>query len=143
MKYILILIIIVIFTIGCTKNTTESTTRVQDAMEQITPVEEVFSGYLMDVTCGTSGKGLDGANVVTNPQEHTIHCLDICAPSGFGIMVPNEDGETFSFIKFDSSGTNLANNILETLNEGDSTAISVKGFYKDNIISVSELNPIN
>ncbi len=111
----------------------------EPAKEDISPVEQEFTGYLVDVTCGLTGSGLDGANLVINPDDHTKHCLEVCAASGFGVMLKNDDGETFRFVKFDDIGNNLSNEILSTMTEDTSAYVTVKGFLEDNIISVSQL----
>ena len=111
----------------------------EDAM----PAPVIFTGYLVDVNCGTTGKGLDGSNIVTGPEEHTKHCLEVCAASGFGISILNSDGETYKFIKFDSNGTALSAKILEMLGDDQSAKISVKGVLENNMITVEEIELIN
>ncbi len=117
----------------------EGETETEPAKEDISPVAEEFTGYLVDVTCGLNGSGLDGANLVVNPDDHSKHCLEVCAASGFGVMLKNNDGETFRFVKFDEMGNNLSNEILSTMTEDTSAFVTVKGYIEENIIIVFEL----
>ncbi len=131
-------LIIVFF--ACTKTGNETITSTDEIVqEEAAPVVEEFTGYLVDVTCGLTGKGLDGANLVTNPDDHTMHCLEACAASGFGVMLENSDGETFKFVKFDGMGNNLSNEILSNMTENTSAFVTARGYIEDNIIAVSEL----
>jgi len=137
-KFLYILFALIIGFFGCTKTGNESNTSIDvPVKEEIVPVEQEFTGYLADVTCGSTGKGMDGSNLVTNPEEHTKHCLEVCAASGFGIMLKNDDGETYRFVKFDDKGNNLSNESLNMMEEGQSINITVKGYIENNIISVS------
>jgi hypothetical protein len=138
MRFIIILSVIVIFTFNYTITWAEGTAEAeQESAAKEEPALEIFTGYLVDVTCGTTGRGMDGSNLVTNPEEHTKHCLEVCAASGFGIMILNRDEETYRFVEFDSKGTSIAGGILEMLSEGQSAKITVTGVLENNVISVS------
>jgi hypothetical protein len=98
-----------------------------------------YSGYLVDVTCGTMGKGIDGSNLATNPEDHTLHCLEVCAASGFGVMTYNEDVETYYFIPFDDAGNEDALAIMNSMTEDTSIPIMVTGVLNDGVLDVNEL----
>ena len=76
------------------------------------------SGYLIDLFCwGLEGHvALDGADLDTNPQAHSVHCMrdvQVCRDGGFGILRMDElsnssCGAYDLAYTFDDVGTQLA-----------------------------------
>ena len=93
--FFLLLILSIVNLTSCKKNTS-MTKEVQPA-----PMQQQFSGYLMDVTCGTSPTGIamDKTNVINAPQDHSVKCLKVCENSGFGMMTKNMDNNKYKFTK--------------------------------------------
>jgi hypothetical protein len=62
---------------------------------------EMFTGYLADNLCIDHGVAADGANMKTNPEDHTVHCalIEPCIDSGFAVMVKNGSGEFTGSLK--------------------------------------------
>lgn len=94
-----------------------------------------FSGYLMDVTCGTSGVGLDKTDVKKSPQDHTVACLQVCEASGYGIMIYDSNLGFYKFSKFDDKGNELAKELLKNTKKEKGIEIDITGSWgEDNII---------
>lgn len=55
-----------------------------------------FRGYLADILCVDLIIAVDGANMITNPQGHSVGCalLPPCAASGFTILSKPSPGQT-------------------------------------------------
>lgn len=53
-------------------------------------------GFLADIYCIKSGKAKDGANMITNPEDHSAHCaaLTVCVPDGYTILTAPTSGQT-------------------------------------------------
>ena len=139
---IIILIVFVLVLNGCTGENKKSMESDADNQESIvTPETAVrdFYGYLVDVTCGLTGKGLDGAVLAVNPENHTKHCLEACAASGFGIMTKTEDNESYRFIKFDGKGNKISAELLNKITDDTPARITATGTFEDGIISIESI----
>jgi len=98
-----------------------------------------YSGFLMDVTCGTSGVGLDKSDVKNSPQDHTVGCLKACEASGYGIMIKDGNLGFYKFTKFDAKGNELAIELLKKTTKKKGIEIDIKGVRGDNDIAVTSL----
>jgi hypothetical protein len=97
-----------------------------------------YAGYLMDSACGVPGKGMDGADVVHSPQDHTQACLVDCAASGYGISV--KDGMVYRYIPFDKAGSDLANRtILQKTSRTRGVSIEVEGTLSGGVLTVRSI----
>jgi hypothetical protein len=136
-----VLIFTAILTMSCAKKDTDMSDSDSSSETSRNDMDDTvsYAGYLVDVTCGTMGKGMDGANLATNPEDHTLHCLEVCAASGFGVMTYNEDVETYYFIPFDDSGNEDALAVMNSMTEDMAIPITVTGVLNDGILSVTEL----
>jgi hypothetical protein len=74
-----------------------------------------YRGWFVDRLCAVKGRGADGIDLKTSPQNHTVGCalMPPCIASGYGIYVDKGDG-SFDFYKLDKTGSDLALNILKT-----------------------------
>lgn len=92
-----------------------------------------LSGYVVDAMCaqGMVKKG----NVMERAAKHTKECAleDNCAASGFGIM---SDGK---YIKFDSHGNELAQNLLQKTEKDTALAVQVTGKMEGDKLAVASL----
>ena len=135
-KLILVLSLIFVFSLSSCKKTEAANTSAQPAA-----VQQEFTGYLMDVTCGTSatGKAMDKSDVLNSPKDHTVACLLACEKSGFGIMTKGNGDAVYKFTKFDDNGTKLSSDLLHKTTKKNGMSISVKGTLGNNIIMVSSI----
>jgi hypothetical protein len=64
-----------------------ATTRLFNATE-VWGATITVTGIIADIFCVDRVLALDGANMIQNPDDHTIHCLilDQCIPGGFTIL---------------------------------------------------------
>jgi hypothetical protein len=102
---------------------------------------EMFTGYLADNLCIDHGVAADGANMKTNPEDHTVHCalIEPCIDSGFAVMVKNGSGE-FDVYKLDKKGNKMAVQFLEELEREDDINVQITGSLKAGRIRVKEIN---
>lgn len=102
---------------------------------------EEFTGYLADNRCIDKGVSADGANMKTNPEDHTVMCalMQPCIDSGFAVMVKNGSGE-FDVYKLDKKGNKMAVEFLEELDRGDDINVQITGSLKAGRIMVKEIN---
>ncbi len=102
----------------------------------------VWSGYLADKLCATTANGIsaDGANMKTNPENHTVACLlqDPCVKSGYGIMLKGKDG-TYSFVKFDKQGDEKALALAKSTKRQNGMYVEVSGKKSKKSIIVSSI----
>lgn len=87
-----------------------------------------FTGYLSDVACATKGIAVDGTNLATHPEKHTVACMKSpgCMASGYGILIKAKTGE-YTFVKFDQKGNEMAKKLLETTKKTNNVKIKVQG----------------
>lgn len=102
----------------------------------------VYEGYLMDVFCGASGKGMDGSDVVNAPWDHTTECLVMCESGGYGLSV--KEGDAFVFIHFADGQSN--EKAIALIGETDrlmDNKVAVEGFMVDGklcVVSIVEID---
>jgi len=105
-------------------------------------LSETITGYLVDNFCWEMEDhiAIDGANLETNPGEHSVHCLkDIksCVDSGYAIIVNEGTTANPSYerkYKLDSAGNTRALNLLRTTTAMNEYMVTATG-------SVSGSNP--
>lgn len=99
-------------------------------------------GYLSDKLCSTTSNGIsaDGANMKTNPENHTVSCMlvDSCSKSGFGLMIKGKDG-MYTFTKFDKNGNEKALTLLKNTKRQNGMYVEVSGKKIKNEIIVSSI----
>jgi hypothetical protein len=100
-----------------------------------------FTGYLADNLCIDNGFAADGANMKTNPENHTVMCalMEPCIDSGFALLVENGMGE-FDVYKLDSKGNKMAVEFLEGLDRKDNIYVQITGSLRAGRIRVQEIN---
>ena len=113
--------------------------------------QTVFTGYLSDVLCGTSGyldgyQGNEKFNLKVSPEKNNVMCLlmDNCRKTGYGIFVKQGDGK-YAFYKFDKKGSDLAyTEVLSRMKNSMDPApkIEVKGTLKGDTITVSSIKAL-
>ncbi len=124
-------ILLLVFSMAVCKKGTTTTTENTDLKD--------FSGVLMDVSCGTTGVGLDKTDVKKNPQEHTVACLKACEASGYGISILDSNLGFYKFTKFDAKGNELAIELLKKTTKEKGIEIDVKGTRGEDDIKVSSI----
>jgi hypothetical protein len=101
---------------------------------------ETFTGYLADNLCIESGTAADGANMRTNPEDHTVKCalMKPCVESGYAVMVKNGSGE-FDVYKLDKKGNKKAVAFFENLHREADLYVHVTGTLKGDTIKVTDI----
>jgi hypothetical protein len=101
---------------------------------------ETFTGYLADNLCIKSGTAADGANMKTNPEDHTVMCalMEPCVDSGYSVLVKNGSGG-FDAYKLDTRSNKKAEEFIRDLNREDNILVTVKGSVKNDTLRVSEI----
>lgn len=101
---------------------------------------ETFTGYLADNLCISMGKAADGANMKTNPEDHTVMCalMKPCLESGYAVMVKNGSGG-FDSYKLDNRGNKKAEDFIRDLNREDNIYVHVTGTLKGDTLKVTEI----
>jgi hypothetical protein len=101
---------------------------------------ETFTGYLADNLCIESGTAADGANMRTNPEDHTVKCalMKPCVESGYAVMVKNGSGG-FDSYKLDKRGNKKAVEFIENLHREADIYVQVVGSLKGDTIKVTEI----
>ena len=101
---------------------------------------EKFTGYLADNMCIMAGTAADGANMKTNPEDHTVMCalMKPCVESGYAVMVKNGSGG-FDTYKLDSRGNKKAEAFIRDLHREDNIYVHVTGTLKGDTLRVSEI----
>jgi hypothetical protein len=99
-----------------------------------------YDGYLADVLCAERGIALDGADMTTHPEKHTVACLKEpqCVASGLGIMIKGKD-DKYAFTKFDKKGAELAFDLINKTQKKDAVMVEVTGQMKDGVINVETI----
>ena len=98
--------------------------------------DTTYTGYLSDKMCAGTGKGaMDGADLKTNPGDHTVACEVACAKSGYGLMM--KDGGTYKFVPFSGKGDALAMSLLKSTTRTKGMYVEVTGTMKGGAIDVS------
>jgi hypothetical protein len=106
-------------------------------------ISRVYSGYLVCQSCaaGIHGMAADGANVLKNPELHTVSCLKMpgCAASGFGIFMKTQDGP-YTYYKFDKKGSDIAfKDIVSKTTKKDHLLVDVTGKLQNQTITVDRI----
>lgn len=101
---------------------------------------ETFTGYLADNLCLESGVAGDGANMNTNPEDHTKMCalMKPCIRSGYSVLVKNSSGG-FDAVPLNKKGNKMAVKFIENLHRTDNLYVHVTGMMKDGTLQVSEI----
>jgi hypothetical protein len=99
-----------------------------------------YEGFLADVLCADRGTALDGADMTTHPEKHSVACLKEpqCVASGFGIMIKGMN-DKYAFTKFDKKGDELALALINKTQKKDSLMVEVTGQMKDGVINVESI----
>lgn len=89
------------------------------------------TGFLTDILCWDLVDAIDGANMQTGPEEHTVHCMrDIqeCIDSGFGVLEgPGSNGRYSLKYRFDAAGNANALQLLKTTRKRANFVVTVEG----------------
>jgi hypothetical protein len=103
--------------------------------------DESFTGYLGDNLCIERGVSLDGADMMKNPEKHSVHCalVGVCVDSGYSIMVMNEMGE-YDVFKLDNMGNKLTVEFLKSLDRDEEIKVHLTGSLRAGRIRVKEIN---
>jgi len=106
-----------------------------------------YTGYLADLYCinAPNGIAIDGANMKTSPQDHTVGCMtDIteCKESGFALL--ENDGSTDSpnyVIKYtlDAASNAEALELLEGTGSLQGFAVKVSGSLDGEVITTTSM----
>jgi hypothetical protein len=101
---------------------------------------ETFTGYLGDNLCIDSETAADGADMFSNPEDHTVMCalMKPCIKSGYAVMVKNGTGG-FDVYKLDRKGNKMAVKFIESLDRTADIYVQVMGTLKGDTIQVSEI----
>lgn len=125
-----LIFLLVVFTFVSCVSTKDTSVEMSEVM--------VYEGYLMDVYCGESGKGMDGSDPVNAPWDHTTKCLIMCEAGGYGLSV--KDGEVYNFIPFaDQDSHELAVAFIADLEQEDDVKVTLEGYLVDGQISVKSI----
>lgn len=102
----------------------------------------MYEGYLIDVWCGDSQKGMDGSDVVNDPAGHSTKCLIMCEEGGYGISV--KDGDQYTFIAFaDEQSNEKAKDLIANTTREKGNKVSVEGYMVDDklcVVSIIEID---
>lgn len=105
--------------------------------EGLVSTETSYSGYLIDHYCynlaSTGESGPDGSNVITGPEEHTLHCLrdlPVCRNGYYLAIDRGTAGATSYGIKFqlDPASQSGALALLDSFPVGDERDNAIGGF---------------
>ena len=101
---------------------------------------QTFTGYLADILCVDSGTAADGANMATNPEDHTVMCalMKPCIESGYTLLVKNSSGG-FDSLPLDKKGNKLAVKYLKKTDKIDNIYVTITGTVMDNMIQVDRI----
>ena len=101
---------------------------------------EKFTGYLADNLCLEGGTAADGANMRTNPEDHTVMCalMKPCIDSGYSVLVKNGSGG-FDTYMLDKRGNRKAEAFLKDLHREDDIYVHVMGTLKGDTIRVTDI----
>jgi hypothetical protein len=104
---------------------------------------KTYKGWVVDQLCASKGVGIDGTDLKTSPQNHTVGCalMPPCIASGYGIYVDKGDG-SFVFYKLDKKGSDLALGILKNETKTDHVQFEITGALKGDTIQVKTLKEI-
>jgi len=104
---------------------------------------DTYRGRVVDQLCAIKGRGADGVDLKTSPQNHTVGCalMPPCIASGYCIYVDKGDG-SFDFYKLDKTESDLALNILKNETKTDHIQLEVTGVLKGDTIQVKTLKEI-
>lgn len=103
-------------------------------------MNETFTGYLADNLCIENGTAPDGANMRTNPEDHTVMCalMKPCIESGYSVLVKNGMGE-FDAYKLDRKGNKKAEDFIRSLNREADIYVNVVGTLRGDTLRVREI----
>ena len=101
---------------------------------------ETFTGYLADNLCIESGTAADGANMRTNPEDHTVMCalMKPCIESGYSVMVKDGSGG-FDNYMLDKKGNKKAVEFIKNMHREADIYVHVTGTLKGDTIKVTEI----
>jgi hypothetical protein len=101
---------------------------------------ESFTGYLADNLCIDNGFAADGANMKSNPEDHTVMCalMKPCIDSGYAVLVDDGSGG-FDAYKLDKRGNKKAEDFIRNLNREDNIYVHVTGTLRGDTLRVSEI----
>ena len=91
------------------------------------------TGYLIDILCWEleGHVAIDGANLVTNPQDHSIHCMrdiEACRARGHGILREKKTDCGYDLAyRFDEVGNQLALDYVDSSTKIDNVLVTVTG----------------
>jgi hypothetical protein len=106
----------------------------------------IVKGFLADRLCVERVNAFDGANMITNPQAHTVHCLrDIkaCVDSGFTVLIHTPGQTAYGpMYNFTANGNNMALNYLNGKDEDtDNVIVTVNGtFLASGLFEITSLS---
>ena len=136
--FLFIPLLLVLLIASCATTPTSDDSGMMESMGEVL----VYEGYLMDVYCGSSGKGMDGSDVVNAPWEHSTECLVMCEAGGYGLSV--KDGDAFAFIHFaDEQSNEKTKAFISATEKLMDNKVSVEGFMVDGklcVVSISEID---
>lgn len=131
-------IALVLFLVSCASTPESKDMDMMDDMGETV----VWEGYLIDVYCGASGKGMDGSDVVNAPEGHSTKCLIACEEGGFGLTVM-KDG-VYNFIPFaDAQSNEKASALIASTDRMKDNKVAVEGFIVDGKICVVSITEID
>jgi len=115
--------------------------------KQITPIEQLgdgsYSGYLTDILCWDLRIALDGADMLLEPERHTVHCLrDIqqCIDSGYGLLSLADSGTEYALkYRFDSAGNKAALEYVQSTNKRNNVIVTVRGSFDGDAVKVESI----
>lgn len=105
--------------------------------------EVTHTGFLTDILCWELEDAVDGANMRTAPEAHTVHCmrdLQKCIDSGFGVL-ERPEGETDYQLKYrlDERGNQNALALLQQTSKRANFIVTVRGDEHGDVLRNAEV----
>mmetsp|Transcript_18149 Transcript_18149/g.48822 ORF Transcript_18149/g.48822 Transcript_18149/m.48822 type:complete len:357 (+) Transcript_18149:109-1179(+) len=105
--------------------------------------EDTVTGILTDIYCWDRVTALDGANMQTEPEKHTVHCLrdiQVCIDGGYGILTKGDGDSTWSLaVTFDQAGNTKVAALLAETNANNNYVVTAKGEKDGKTLKVTSL----
>ena len=123
-------------TMGPTLSPTVSSSQVTKVGGNVT----VNRGILVDLYCMQRPQyptAFDGANLLTSPQDHSVHCMrdvQACRDSGFGVLTQQSDGTYGLAYAFDAQGNEAVLAWLDETAIIDTVEVTVLGLETGNSV---------
>jgi hypothetical protein len=110
----------------------------------VSVLADTYTGYLADIKCVEKGTAADGANMSTNPEDHTVMCalMKPCIRSGYTLLVKNASG-TYDSFPLDKRGNKMAVEYLRSTKKMDNILVNINGSMAGGNIQVESIEEVN